>query len=172
MGEDLSSGGATCGLCGELGRRATSGQGGADRALGVVESFPDALECSVAAWAVGGVDGVGDGADDGVLEKGPEGACGQAQASDFVGEPDTECPSAATPPMAVAAKDPSGSECFSLCVGVVKSAEGAVPNEHADGLAVGTGSLFEALGDGDPLLLASVKAWLLFVAHVGPLARG
>jgi len=138
----------------------------------MVESFPDALECSFAAWAVGGVAGVGDGADDGVLEKRPEGACGEAQASDFVGQPDAEGSSAATPPMAVAAKDPSCPECLSWCVGVVESGECAVANEHANGLAVGTGSQFEPLGDGEPLLLVAVEAWLLFVAHVGLLARG
>jgi hypothetical protein len=72
--------------------------------------------------------------------------------------------------MAVAAKDASCPESWSLRVAVVKSVEGTMPDEHADGLAVWTGCLFEAFGDGQPLLLASVKAW--WVGHDGRLARG
>jgi len=125
--------------------------------LAAVESFPDALECSIAAIAVGGVDGGGDSAGDGVLEKGPQGAGGQAQASDFVGEPDAEGPSAAVSAMAVAAKDPPRAKCYSLRVAVVVSVEGAMSNEHADGLAMGAGCLFDPLDDRDPLLVGAVE---------------
>ena len=63
----------------------------------------DALEGSVASRAVGSADGGGDAADDGVLEKCPQNASGQAQPSDFIGDPHAEGPSAAATPMAVAA---------------------------------------------------------------------
>ena len=50
-----------------------------------------------------------------------------------------------------------------MWVAVVESVESAVAVEGADGLAVGTGCLFDPLNDGDPLFLASVEP---SVAHV------
>jgi hypothetical protein len=138
----------------------------------VVESRPDALEGSAAELAVGGVDGVGDGANDGVLEKRPQGPGSEAQASDFVGEPDTEGSSAAATPMTVAAKDPPCSGRSSLWIVVVKTREYAVSNERSDDLAVWTGGLFEPLDDGDPFFFVAVEPSVSFVAHVDPMLPG
>ena len=133
--------------------------------MAAVESLPDALEGSVAPRTVDGVDGGSDGADEGVLEKRPEGGCRDAQSSDFVGDPDTDGSSAAGTPMTVAAKNPPRPDRFSLVVAVVKSGEDAVANERADGLAVGTGGLFEPLDNSDPFLLAAVEPLVRLVGH-------
>ncbi len=105
VGEDVCGWGPASGNGRELGRRTATQERGADGTLCPVESHPDASEGSVASGALGGVDGGRDGAADGVLKKCPQCACGDAQASDFVGEPDAEGSSAALPPMTVTAKD-------------------------------------------------------------------
>ena len=92
----------------QLGRRAASAQGGADLALCPVEAFPDALPGPVAELAIEGADGGEDAAGDGELEEPPQSAGGQAEPSDFVGEPDAEGPPATGACVAVAAKDPPG----------------------------------------------------------------
>ena len=94
MGEDLRRG-PTRGIGRELGRRAASRKGRADRALAPVEPPPDALEGPVAPRGVDDADGGGDAADNGALEKSPPGAGGQTPPSNFVGEPDAEGPPAA-----------------------------------------------------------------------------
>src|SRR5262249_38045294 len=57
-------------------------------------------------------------------------------------------------------------ERFSLGTGVVEAEERAVPNQAADRVAVRTGRLLEAFGDGIPFLVGPVKPPLL--AHVRP----
>ena len=123
---------------GSVGRRAASEECGADVALAVVEPLPDALPGPVAQMAVGGADGGEDAVGDGVLEEAPQTGGGQAEASDFVGDPDAEGPPAAGPCVAVAAKDPPGAEGLSLGAAVVKTVQKAVLNESADDLAVRT----------------------------------
>lgn len=164
MGEDLCCCGPTIGFSRQLGRWAASEQSRADGALASVESFPDALEGSVAPRAVDGVDGGGDGADDGVLEKCPQGPGGEAQPPDFVGNPDAEGPSAAATAMAITTEDPPGPDRLSWWAGLVKSAEDAVADERADDLAVGAGDLFEPLDDSNPVFITAVEPGL--VAHV------
>ena len=164
MGEDLCGCGPTVGSGRQVGRRAASQQGRADGTLSPVESRPDALEGSVAPRAVGGTDGGGDTAGNGVLEERPQGAGGQAQPPDFVGDPDAKSPSAAGSPMTVAAEDPPSPDDFLRGIAVVKSVEEAVPDERADRLAMGTDRLFEPLGHRDPLLLVAIEP--LLVGHV------
>lgn len=164
MGEDLGGSGATWGFDRKIGRGTASRQGGADRALAAVEPFPDALPGSVAPMAVGNADRGGNAADDGTLEKLPECRGGQAQPSDFVGDPNAESPSATRTPMTITAKDPPGTHHLPLCVAVFKPGQGSMPNEHADRLAVRTRRLLEPLGDRNPILFVAIKPPL--VVHV------
>jgi hypothetical protein len=138
----------------------------------VVESLPDALEGSFAPKTVGGVDGSGDATDDGPLEERPQGPGGEAEASDLVGEPDTEGASTALPPMTVTAKEATCSKCLSLWRAVVKSEKSTMPDERSNRLAVGAGGLFEPLDNRDPLLFASIEPSLPLVAHVDPMLPG
>jgi hypothetical protein len=140
--------------------------------LAAIESFPDALEGSVTPRTVDGFDGRGDAANDGVPDKVQQRACGDAQTSDLVGEPDTEGSSAAASSMTVAAKDASCPECSLWWVAVVESVENAVAVECADSLAVWTRGLFEPLDDGDPFFFAAVEPSVSFVAHVDPMLPG
>ena len=158
MGENVGRGRR---LVGQRRRWAASEEGGADGALCVVEAFPDALPGAVAEMGVGGADGRGDAAGDGVLEEAPEGGGGETEASDLVGAPDAESASAAGLSTARAAKDASGAWRLSLGVAVVKAVQEAVANEQADTVAMGTGHEFEALGKGDPFVGVAVKASLL-----------
>jgi hypothetical protein len=123
--------------CAAAGRRAelVGNSGGGPRPR---SAFPDALESSVTPRTVDSFDGRSDGANDGVLDKGQQCACGDAQTSDLVGEPDTEGSSAAVSSMTVAAKDASCPECSLWWVAVVESVENAVAVECADSLAVWT----------------------------------
>lgn len=165
MGKDLCCCGPMGGAGWELGRWTASQQSRADGGLAAVESLPDALEGPVTPRAVDGLDGSGDGAGDGVLEERQQSSGGQAEASDLVGKPDAEGPSATrSQPTTVAAKDASRSECSLWWVAVVEPGENAVAVECADSLAVWTWGLFEAFGDLDPLFLAAVEPSL--VAHV------
>src|SRR5882724_9097442 len=101
MGEDLR--------CRSIGRpfggRAARGQCGADLALAQVEAFPDAQPGPVAQLAAGGADGIDDAVGDGAFEELPQSAGGQAEASNFVGDPDAESPAATGTCVAIAAKD-------------------------------------------------------------------
>jgi hypothetical protein len=165
MGEDLrrgSVGGLRWQRGQQLGRRAPGTQSGADFALALVEPFPDALPGPVAPLAVDGADGSEDAVGDGTLEEPPQSAGGQAEPSDFVGEPDAESASATAPCLAVAAKDPPRTQRL-LLVALVKSVQKAVPNECADNLAVGTGRLLEPFGHRVPFLGSAVKP--SFLAH-------
>jgi hypothetical protein len=137
-----------------------------------VKSFPDALQGSFAPLAVGDADGSNDAASDGTLEKRPQSPGGEAEASDGVGEPDTEGASTAWPSMAVAAKDATCSDRLSLWCAVVESVESAMPDKHADDLAVWAGGLLEPLDDGDPFFFASIEPSLPLVAHVEPMLPG
>ena len=82
------------------------------QALALVEPFPDAQQGPLTQLAVAGADGREDAAGDGALEEPPQSAGGQAEPSDFVGEPDAESPPATAPCLAVAAKDPPGATVF------------------------------------------------------------
>ena len=114
--------------------------------------------------------GAGDAARDGVLEEPPQGAGGQTQPSDFVGNPDAEGPSAAGPPLAVAARDPPSADRFSLGAGVVKPVQEAMPNKRAGGLAVRARGQLEPLDKRSPLVLAVKEP--SFVVHVRPTPPG
>ena len=111
--------------------------------------------------AVADTNGREDAAGDGALEEPQKSAGGQAEPSDFVGDPDAESPPATATCMAVAAKDPPRAHRLSLGVALVKSAQKAVPNQRADNLAVRTGRQLEPFRNGDPFLDAVVKPCLL-----------
>ena len=166
MGEDLGRGSV---LRRHFGRRAASEESGAEVALGVVESLPEALQGPVAEMAVEAAKGGEEAVGDGNLEEAPQVGGGQCEASDFVGEPDGEGPSAAGPSVAVAAKDASGGEGLSLRAALVKTVQKAVLNESADNLAVRTRGQFESLGNGGPFFGVAVKPSLL--AHLACSAK-
>jgi hypothetical protein len=153
-----------------IGRRATSRQCRAELALAEVESSPDALPGPLTSPAVGnGTACRGDASGDGALQESPQRAGGHAQASDFVGKPDTESPTAAASPMAVAAKDPPSADGLALGVAFVVAAQKAVANQRANRFAVRTGRLLETFRNRVPFLLATAKPTLL--AHVRPTLR-
>ena len=101
-----------------------------------VEPFPDASPGSIAALAVGGVDGGSDAAGNGVSEESPQSVGREAELSDFVGEPDAEGASAAWTSVAVATKDAPSTDDFTLWTGLVESVQEAVANESADDVAM------------------------------------
>ncbi len=141
-----------------VGRRQTSArQCRADLALALVEALPDALQGPVTELAVGGADGCADAVGHGALEEPPQTAGGKAEPSDLVGAPDAESPAAPWTCIAVAAKDASGTHGFSLGTSLVKPKQIAVPNQHADNLAVRTGRLLEPLGNRVPFLGTAAK---------------
>src|SRR6185437_9076094 len=160
--ENLCGGGPASRCGGSMGRRAATEQGGADRALIPLKSGPDSPQGSIAARTFAGTDGGGNAAGDGPLEECPDGAGGQAQPPDFVGEPDADGPSAAAAAMAVAAEDPAGADGFSGAA-VIESGEHAVADECADGAAVGARRELEPLDDHGPLRLAAAEP--AYVAH-------
>ena len=166
MGEDLGRGSV---FRGQLGGRAAPEECGADGALAEVESLPDAQQGPVAEMAVEAANGGEDAAGNGALEEAPESAGGEAEASDFVGGPDAERVPAAGTCIAVATKDPLGTERFLLGVAVVKSVEKAVPNESADNLAVRTRGQLEPFGNRVPFVGVAEKPSL--VAHVASSAK-
>ena len=145
----------------QLGRRTARRQCRADVALCLVEAFPDALPGPVAEMTVSGADGRDDGAGGSVLEESPQSAAGQAEASDFVGEPDAEGPPATAACIAVAAKDPPGALGLGAGAAFVITAQKAVPNERADSLAVRAGRLFEPFDNRHPFRVVAVKPALL-----------
>jgi hypothetical protein len=154
MGEDLRRGSV---LRRQLRRRTSSEECRADLALAVAEAFPDAQQGPVTPLPGEGAEGGEDAVGDGVLEKAPQTVGGQAEASDFVGEPDAERPAAARPSLAVAAKNTSGAESLSVGIAVVKAVPSAVPNQSADHLAVRTGGQLEPFGNRVPFLGVAVK---------------
>jgi hypothetical protein len=171
---DIGKGGVK--MCQDLGRRPQRGlrrqrrwraacrQRGADPALAVVKSFPDALPGAVSEVAVCSADGLGNATGGGALEEPPQRAGGEAESSDFVGAPDAEGTAATRACIAVAAKDAAGAQC-SPRVALVKAAQKAVANERADHLAMWTRHQLEPLSDGDPFVIAATKPWIL--AHLG-----
>ena len=168
MGEDLG-GRSGRGIRRRLGRRTASKQCGADVALAVVETFPDALPGSSAEMGVDGADGGGDAAGDGVLEESPEKVSGEAKPSDFVGEPDAEGSSATGTCIAVAAKDAPCARRFALRIAVVETVQIAVSNQGADHLAVRTRRLLEAFGQ-DAEFVGAAKPRI--PRHVGSMPPG
>jgi hypothetical protein len=153
-----------------LGRRAPRRQCRADFALAQVEPFPDAMPGPVTSPAVGDdADRSGNAAGDGALQESPQRAGGHAQASDLIGEPDTESSTAAASPMAVVAKDPPSADGLALGVAFVVAAQKAVANQRANRFAMRTWHLLESFRNRAPFLIATAKPTLL--AHVRPTLR-
>ncbi len=145
----------------QLRRRTASAQGGADLALSVVEPFPNALPGPLAQLAIEGAAGGEDAGGDSALQEPPQGAGGQAEPSDFVGEPDAESPPATGTCVAVAAKDPPGAHRLSPRAALVESAQEAVPDQRADHLAMRAGRLFDPFRNRRPFLGTAEKPSLL-----------
>ena len=152
--------------CGELfGRRTTSRECRAEFALAQIEPFPEALPGPVASAAVGDDAACsGDAGGDGALQESPQRVGGHAQPADFVGNPDAEGPTAAAPPMAVAAKDPPSADGLALGVALVVAAHKAVANQHANRFAMRTRRLLESFSNRVPFRVTAAKPALL--AHV------
>jgi hypothetical protein len=138
-------------------QRASSEQRRADRALAPVEPLPEALQGPLAAREARGPYCGGDRAADDALQKVPQSACRHAPSSDRVGEPDTEGEAATASPIAIAAEDASGPDGLAWRAVLVVAEQNAVPNELADGVAMGTGHLLEPQGEGEPLMFISAK---------------
>jgi hypothetical protein len=165
MGEDLGSRRPTRGSARHRWHGwATCQQRGADGRLAPVEPLPDALPASLATRVIDGPSGGGDAAGHGVLEELPQHAAGQTQMPDLVGNPDAEGPTAARPPMAVAAKDPPSSNRSTRTSAVVKAVQEAMANERPDPLAMRARDQLEPLAKRAQLLLAVKEPSL--VAHV------
>lgn len=147
--EDLGGGSLGC-LCRQVRRRAAAKERRADLALAQVEASPDALPGAVAALTIAAADGVEDAVGGGALKELPQRGGGEAEASDLVGEPDAERAAAAKACVAVAAKDAAGAEYLSLGVALVKTVQEAVPDQGADTVAMRTGRVLEAFGNGVP----------------------
>ena len=140
----------------QLGRRAATRQGRADRALAPLEPLPHPPPGPFTERAVRGTEGRANTAGDGRLEERPERGSGQTEPSDFVGEPDAEGVPAAGPGVAVAAKDPPGADRWPV-VALVIAIGRTMPIQRADDPAVRTGRQFELLGNRVPLLVVAVK---------------
>jgi len=153
----------------QLGRWTAPRQCRADLALAAVEPLPDALQGSVAQVAVDGADGGADAAGDGAMEKAPQGAGGQAEASDLVGAPDAKRSPATAAGVAVAAKEPPGTHGLAPGAAVVIAAQIAVLNQRADHLAMRAGRLLKPFGQRDPFVDAAEEPAL--VAHAVPPPR-
>jgi hypothetical protein len=148
------------GLARQLGRRTPPRQCRADLALAPGEPFPDALPGSVTQMAVDGADGSADAAGRGASEEAPQTAGGQAESTDFVGDPDAERAATTATHMAVAAKDSASPQCFSPRAAVVESVQTAVPNQRTHHFAVRAGRLLEPFRQRDPFVGATVKPLL------------
>ena len=85
----------------------------------------------------------------------------QAEASNFVGKPDAECPPTTATGIAVAAKDPPGPQRLSLGTALVIAVQKAVPNQRADHLAVRAGGPLEAFRNREPFRKTVVEPSLL-----------
>jgi len=157
MSEDLRRGSV---LRPQFGRWAAPEECGANLALAPLEALPEAPPGPVAERAVAAADGGANASGNGTLEEAPQTAGGQAEASDFVGQPDAEGAAAAGPVVAVAAEDPPGPHRLVLAA-IIEAAQEAVPNQRADSFAVWTGRLSEPFGNGDPFFDGAVKpVWL------------
>ena len=150
-----------------LGKRKAIRQGRANRTLSQVEASPDPLPRAVAALAVCVAEGGRNGPGDGLDKEPPQDPGCQAQASDFVGEPDAEGAPATAPSIAVAAKDPSRAGHF-LLAGLIEPAQPTMPNEHADRVTMGARFQREITGDLDPILLVAVKPMNLAHLAISP----
>lgn len=159
MSEDFRS--RLMGRVGQSRWRTPSSQRRADPALGQLEPFPDSLQRPVTEMAVGNADRGRDPAADRVFEEFPQGMCGQAQPSDFVGQPDAEGPPATRTPVAIAAKDPPCPNRSSPGTTLIKTGQRAMPNQRPHHLAVRAWCQFESLGNGDPFLRIAIKPTLL-----------
>lgn len=146
----------------QLGGWTASRERGADLALAQVEPFPDALPGSISSPAVGNEAArSSDAAGDSALQKSPQRVRGHAQPTNFVRTPDAEGPTAAAPPIAVAAKDPPSADRFALGVAFVVSAQKAVANQRANRLAMRTRRLLESFRNRAPFRFAAAKPVLL-----------
>lgn len=103
-------------------RRTACGQCGAKGALAPVEAFPEALPGALASAAVGNPANCRRDAGDGGLQESPQRVGGDAQAPNFVGQPNAEGPPATRTCMAVAAKDSPSAHRFSLRTALIESA--------------------------------------------------
>jgi hypothetical protein len=147
----------------QLGWRMPRQECRADFALAQVEPFPDALQAPVAEMAVGGANARDNAVGSGALQEPPQTLGGQAEPSDFVGAPDAESPPATRACMAIAAKNPLGSDRLSLRVALVIPAQKTMPIERANDLAMRTRPQLEPLGNRVPFLSTTAKP--SFVAH-------
>jgi len=139
----------------------------ADLALAEVESFPDPLHLPVTQVAVDMADGRDHAAGDNGLEKRPQTAGREAQPSDFVREPDAECPPATFAIVAVAAEDPPGANRFFLRAALIIATQKTVPNQQANRLAMRARRRLELLVNCEKALFTPAKPSPR--AHVGNL---
>ena len=111
VGEDLGHG-RVPGRRGRLRWRVPAQEERADVALAENESSPESLPGSGTEPAADVACGVGDAVGNRALEEAPQPSGGDARASNFVGEPNADGPSATGARAAVRAKDSPGSDGF------------------------------------------------------------
>jgi hypothetical protein len=168
MGKDLRRRRSARRFGRQLGRRAPSRQCRADFALAEVEAFPDALPGPLTSPAVSDATACsGNAAGDGTLQESAQCVGGQAQPPDLVRDPDAEGATAATPPIAVAAKDPPSADGLALGVALVVAAQKAVAIQRANCLAMRAPRLLELFSNRAPFRVAAEKPRF----HVRPVPR-
>jgi hypothetical protein len=141
---------------GDRRRRTTPEKGGAESALGQPKAFPDAEPGAVAESAANAASG-GEAVGDGPSEEVAQAVGGEAEAPDFVGQPDAEGAAAAEVGVTVATKDAVGADGGARVAFVVAEEE-AVLEEVAAGVAVGARGVREACGQGGPLRVGAVES--------------
>ena len=151
--------------------RTPSGQCGADVTLRQTKALPNPLPGSDTQEILDRIHGPENGTGNCVLEEVPQPTSGQTESPDLIDEPNAKGLAAAVPGLAIAAQDASSTDGFSSRTGVVVSAQKAVTKEHANRLAMRTGSLLEVLVDGVPILFGAVKVLLFCQTHPMPLEK-
>jgi len=117
----------------DLGRLAQGVQCGADRALGFVESLPDAVRRGIAQSAFEAAESLQlIAGEDGLLEKRPQAVCVQKESFDFVGDPDAEGSPAAGRPPPIVAEDTPGADGFPTQLLLVIAPQKPVSNQASD----------------------------------------
>lgn len=128
----------------DLGRPAQGAQRGADRALGLVKSLPDAVGCGIAQSAFEASESLQlIAGEDGLLEKRPQAVGGQEESPDFISHPHAEGSSAAGGPIAIVAENTPRADCFPTQLLLVIAPQKAVPDQASDLFAMRTSRNFQ-----------------------------
>ncbi|MAD80198.1 MAG: hypothetical protein CMJ50_05040 [Planctomycetaceae bacterium] len=127
-----------------LRRFAEGAQRGADRTLGLVESFPDAVRRGITQSASEALERLPPIAgEDGLPEKLPQAVGVQEESFDFVGDPQAEGSSAASGTIPIAAEDTPSTDCLLAQMHGIKSSQESVANQVSNLFAMRTSRHFQ-----------------------------